>query len=73
MADTDVAEMATSTPLLSPHPLPVEENNLSPQLMEPDVLPRVAVTAEVRAGQRVVQFVVLEHVFPFEPAVVASQ
>ena len=54
---TDVVVMATSTPLLSPQAFPVEENSLSPQLMEPDALLSVAFTAEVRAGHLPVQSV----------------
>jgi hypothetical protein len=57
MAGTDVAEMSTSTAALTSHLSPEEENNLSPQLMEPDVLVKVASTAEVSAGHLAVQVV----------------
>jgi hypothetical protein len=49
--------MGTSTTVVTPQPLPVEEYSLRPQLMEPDVPLSVAFTAEVRAGHRAVQFV----------------
>jgi hypothetical protein len=55
MADTDVVATGTSTPLLTPHAFPVDENSLRPQLMEPVVLAKVLVTAVVRADHLVVQ------------------
>ena len=57
IALTDVVAIGTSTPLVTPQAFPVEEYSLSPQLMEPDMLPSVAFTAEVRAGHLPVQSV----------------
>jgi hypothetical protein len=58
MADTDVAEMGTSTPLLTVQALPLgEEYNFNPQLIVPDVLVSVLSTADVSAGHRAVQVV----------------
>jgi hypothetical protein len=58
MADTEVAEIATSTPLLTVQAPPLgEANNLRPQLMELEVLLRVLCTADVSAGHLAVQLV----------------
>ena len=72
MADTEVVETGTSTPLPTVHPSPLEVYNLSPQLMEPVVALKVAFMAVVRAVQRVVQFAVSSHTV-FRPASAASQ
>jgi hypothetical protein len=66
MAGTDVVEIAISTPLLTPQAFPVDENSLSPQLMELAVLVKVAFTAEVRAGHLALQ--VVEPLAQFESA-----
>jgi hypothetical protein len=55
MAGTDVAATGTSTPVLTAQAFPVDENSLSPQLMELAVLVKVAFTAEVRAGHLALQ------------------
>jgi hypothetical protein len=57
IALTEVVAMATSTPLLTPQAVPVEENSLRPQRIEPEVLLSVALTAAVRAGHLPVQSV----------------
>jgi hypothetical protein len=57
IAATDVVRDLNLNAAADPTGIPVEENSLRPQLMEPDVLVSVAFTAEVRAGHRAVQLV----------------